>query len=192
VEVIIVAGALCLGYGTSQVAKRYNRDPLPWGIFGALLFILALPMLLMVGPLPAGRGQDAARRRSVEQRRHLAAGGHLPGTAANRPETGLVLDVLEDVDEADFDTLMQLTGLNEDELAETIDAMLGDELLATSKTGFALPDREVAPTAAPLAPNGAAAGEVADRLRRLQALHDDGLLDDEEYDRKRRAIIDQL
>jgi len=68
-------GAVGLGIGTAALAKRYNRDPLEWGIFGAFLFVIALPVLLLKGPLTQGRVHTAQRR------------AHLPGRGgpAQRP-----------------------------------------------------------------------------------------------------------
>lgn len=49
-----------------------------------------------------------------------------------------------------------------------------------------------APAAAPAAMGGSAQDQVEGRLRRLQSLHEKGLLNDEEYRAKRQEIIDSL
>ena len=39
-----------LGLITAAVASRRGRSPLWWGLFGALLFVVALPVLLLSKP----------------------------------------------------------------------------------------------------------------------------------------------
>jgi hypothetical protein len=46
------------------------------------------------------------------------------------------------------------------------------------------------PVAVPPAPQGSS--DVVERLRAIEALHADGLLDDAEYEEKRREILEEL
>jgi hypothetical protein len=189
---LVVVG---LGIGTAALAKRYNREPLGWGIFGALLFVIALPVLLLKGPR-SGAGISVVQRSA-------ASGPHLPrssnpahwSTAQRR-----VVEVLNDVGVAGFDLLAARTGLDEDALEEAINVMLdGDDLNATSD-GFILSARlqrrelPAAPTAAHerARPAATATSDPAERLRRLAELHAEGLVADDEYAAKRKTILDEL
>lgn len=59
----------------------------------------------------------------------------------------------------------------------------------TAATASAV-ERTAAPT--PASPTSSRAAEVGERLRRAATLHDQGLLTDEEYDRKRHELADEL
>lgn len=47
---------LLFGVITGAVAQAKGRDALGWGVLGALLFIVALPVLLLSPPLPPKSG----------------------------------------------------------------------------------------------------------------------------------------
>lgn len=192
-DFLIFLTAVGLGIGTAALAKRYNRPPLAWGIFGGLLFIIALPVLLLKGP-------NEARRGVVVHQRNSGSGPHLPDNPVATPEMSLVLDVLAEAGHADFDSLAQRTGLDEDTLADAIDELLDISQLETTHTGFLLssgvrkarqtrpaapdPTRRVAP------PSGES--DHAERLRRLASLHADGLLSDDEFEAKRSSTVNDL
>ncbi len=187
--------AVGLGIGTAALAKRYNREPLGWGIFGALLFVIAFPVLLLKGP----------RRASgvAVTQRPAGSGPHLPGSsnpAQSSTARSRVEEVLNEVRVADFDTLAVRTGLDEDALEDAIGAMLDDEDLDATSDGFILAPRlrrpgvPADPTAAANRLRSAAtvAPDAAERLRRLAELHAEGLVADDEYAAKRKTILDEL
>ena len=43
--------ALIFGVITGAIADKYERNVIGWGFFGFMMFILALPFLLIAGPL---------------------------------------------------------------------------------------------------------------------------------------------
>lgn len=67
--VVLVAAGL-LGWATGAVAGAKGRDAFLWGLFGAALFIVAFPVVLL---LPATKDATASRRRSVQDRQAIEA-----------------------------------------------------------------------------------------------------------------------
>ncbi len=194
-EFLFFLFAVGLGIGTAALAKRYNREPLGWGIFGALLFVIALPVLLLKGPRRAS-GAGVVQR-------PVGNGHHLPGSSSPAQSSTArrrVVEVLNEVRVADFDTLAVRAGLDEDALEDAIDAMLDDEDLDATSDGFMLAPRlrrpgvPRDPTAASTRLREAAtvAPDAAERLRRLTELHAEGLIADDEYAAKRKTILDEL
>jgi hypothetical protein len=164
---------LVVGFGlvTGAVAGRYGRNTLGWGLFGAALFIVALPLLLFLGPLAATREADVLK--AVDLRGH-----------------------------ADFDLLLAHTGLDGATLAGALNGLLASGRIETTSTGFrvaegarvARPIWEQGPRMLPPLPQRptGAHPDPAERLRQLSALHSEGLLSNDEYESKRRRLLDEL
>ena len=51
---------------------------------------------------------------------------------------------------------------------------------------------DIDPAAHPKAKDPKANGDIADSLRQLKALHDEGILTDDEYETKRKSLAEQL
>lgn len=79
-----------------------------------------------------------------------------------------------------FASLDSLRALAQEALQETIDTALEDDQLRAALSGSA---------ASPRAP---ASGSTESRLQELERLRERGLVDDEEYQRKRREVLDAL
>lgn len=110
-----------LGVLTAAVAKRYRRDPLAWGVFGAALFVIAMPVLLYLGrDDPRGSG---GRTRRSSQRSHLPSASATEQQPEGAPEAAVVAESGRTGDEPDarLRRLRQLLDqglISEEEFAE--------------------------------------------------------------------------
>ena len=77
--ILLLLLMVAFGFVTGGVAKRYGRDAAGWGIFGALLFIVALPLLFFLGPsTPSRSRRRAGTRNRVQVVRRRGNRPHLP------------------------------------------------------------------------------------------------------------------
>jgi hypothetical protein len=156
------------GFLTGMMAERYNRNALGWAVAGLALFIVALPMLLMMGP---------------QDRRH----------------SQMVLDVIAARGEVDYDGLAAYTGLDDDTLTNALDYLLNNDMVTPTHTRFRAAGRglrrrsaDAPPPLVARLPEASPEPDATERLRRLAALHAEGLLTDDEYEAKRQQVLDDL
>ena len=114
-----------------------------------------------------------------------------------------ILSVLERVGQADRSVIVSEANLSDEEYATAMGDLLYRGQVEKAGTGFRLPAGHVpmpeqpdpqpsAPSPPPPPEAGTSSAEVSDRLRLLKRLHADGLLTEDEYAAKRRAVLDEL
>jgi hypothetical protein len=132
-ELLVIMLAIGLGILTAGVAKRYDRAPLAWGIFGALLFIIALPTLFYLGRREGQPGERRTTRgQPVQVVWRWGTTSHLPGGTPEPQRlaaTSTVVRVLAELGPADFVTLAEHTQQDESDLMDELDALLDANLV---------------------------------------------------------------
>lgn len=189
--VFFFAGVIGLGLGTAALAKRYDRDPLGWGLFGAALFIIALPALLYAGPKTVrGHGDLKDMRRETIQ----------------RIEQSPVARVLYRDDAATFDELTAAIDWDESAVADELDWLFDRGMVDVEDDRWVLtvrgelaaaPSGDSPPLPEPSRPRPASPAadptpSPEERLSSLERLRERGLISNEEYNEKRGDILDTL
>jgi hypothetical protein len=186
---LVIVGVGIIG---AAIAKRYNRNQFGWAFLAAFVWPIALPLLFLLGPRET---QPAVVSRSRSD------GPHLPAALPTTSQGLAVLDVLAVSGHADFDTIATRTGLSEDEVADTLDALLDRKQVDGTTSGYRMTERtrkahtaraRPTPQARSTGQESPPAPDHAARLRSLASLHADGFLTDAEYEEKRQGVIEDL